>query len=472
MLLSSGKFPARAISFTGPLVGDVTGNQSTTVVSLVGGQSASNVASATAEVLAAASINTPGTLIVRDGTGSFSAGTITASLTGNVTGNVSGSSASLTGSLLGDVTCTQGATSVQKIQGFTVSASAPSDAQLFIYNSTSNQWNPISMSGDVAITHSGATSITSTTVTGKLLTGYVVGSNTPIAATDSILTAFEKVQGQLNTTVSSAITALTGDGTATGPGSVLFTLATVNSNVGSFGSQTKVASFTVNAKGLITAASNITIGNLTNANLSGTAGITGSNIATSTVTNTNLAQMAANTVKANTSGIPANPVVTSLGAVTESTSSVLVLTGWSDATIGSPTIQVKQANTSTSGYLSSTDWNTFNNTTGSAITGLNGDIVATGPGNVLSTIQANVVSNTKLAQMPMFTIKGNDTGSTANAADLTGTQVTSMLVPFVGDSGTGGVQGLVPAPAAGDATSGKFLSGWWHREVFLRFPEN
>ena len=241
---------------------------------------------------AAASINTPGTLIVRDGTGSFSAGTITASLTGNVTGNVSGSSASFTGSLLGDVTGTQGATSVQKIQGFTVSASAPSDAQLFIYNSTSNQWNPISMSGDVAITHSGATSITSTTVTGKLLTGYVVGSNTPIAATDSILTAFEKVQGQLNTTVSSAITALTGDGTATGPGSALFTLATVNSNVGSFGSQTQVASFTVNGKGLITAASNITIGNLTNSNLSGTAGITGGNIASSTVTNTNLAQMA------------------------------------------------------------------------------------------------------------------------------------------------------------------------------------
>jgi len=51
------------------------------------------------------------------------------------------------------------------------------------------------------------------------------------------------------------ITALTGDGTATGPGSVPFTLATVNSNVGSFGSSTSIPSFTVNAKGLITAAS-------------------------------------------------------------------------------------------------------------------------------------------------------------------------------------------------------------------------
>jgi hypothetical protein len=49
----------------------------------------------------------------------------------------------------------------------------------------------------------------------------------------------------------SEITALTGDVTATGPGSVASTLATVNGNVGSF----TYSSITVNAKGLITAAS-------------------------------------------------------------------------------------------------------------------------------------------------------------------------------------------------------------------------
>lgn len=47
------------------------------------------------------------------------------------------------------------------------------------------------------------------------------------------------------------ITALTGDGTAAGPGSAALTLATVNSNVGAF----TYASITVNAKGLVTAAS-------------------------------------------------------------------------------------------------------------------------------------------------------------------------------------------------------------------------
>lgn len=57
----------------------------------------------------------------------------------------------------------------------------------------------------------------------------------------------------------SGITALTGDGTATGPGSAAFTLATVNSNVGSFGDATHSGTFAVNAKGLITAASSTAI---------------------------------------------------------------------------------------------------------------------------------------------------------------------------------------------------------------------
>lgn len=55
------------------------------------------------------------------------------------------------------------------------------------------------------------------------------------------------------------ITALTGDATASGPGSVTLTLATVNTNTGSFGSASNVAGFTVNGKGLITAAGTVSI---------------------------------------------------------------------------------------------------------------------------------------------------------------------------------------------------------------------
>jgi hypothetical protein len=45
----------------------------------------------------ASSANTPNTLVERDGSGNFAAGTITANLTGNVTGDVSGTALNITG---------------------------------------------------------------------------------------------------------------------------------------------------------------------------------------------------------------------------------------------------------------------------------------------------------------------------------------------------------------------------------------
>lgn len=56
-----------------------------------------------------------------------------------------------------------------------------------------------------------------------------------------------------------AITALTGDVSAVGPGSVPATLSTVNSNVGTFGDASHVGQFTVDGKGRITAASSVLI---------------------------------------------------------------------------------------------------------------------------------------------------------------------------------------------------------------------
>ncbi len=74
---------ATAVDFSGSLSGDVTGTQSATVVSSVGGQSAANVASGVSAANSATDASTSGAIVKRDASGNFSAGTITATLNGN-----------------------------------------------------------------------------------------------------------------------------------------------------------------------------------------------------------------------------------------------------------------------------------------------------------------------------------------------------------------------------------------------------
>lgn len=103
-----------ATSFTGSLSGDVTGTQGSTVVSSVGGSSASNVNTATVLANNATNLNTASTIVKRDASGNFSAGTITATLSGTAT--------NFSGSLSGDVTGTQGSTVVSSVGGSLASA--------------------------------------------------------------------------------------------------------------------------------------------------------------------------------------------------------------------------------------------------------------------------------------------------------------------------------------------------------------
>lgn len=107
----------------------------------------------------------------------------------------------------------------------------------------SNTINMSALTASTALALDSSKNIVSSSTTATEL-GYVHG------VTSAIQTQLNALQPSGN-----YITALTGDATASGPGSVALTLATVNSNTGSFGSSTSIPSFTVNGKGLITAAS-------------------------------------------------------------------------------------------------------------------------------------------------------------------------------------------------------------------------
>lgn len=104
-----------------------------------------------------------------------------------------------------------------------------------------------------------------------------------------------------------------------------------------------------------------------------------------------------------------------------------------------------------SGVLS---WETISATVSD---GDKGDITVTVSGTVW-TIDDDVVTNAKMANMAQSTFKGRAFGAgTGDPTDLTATQATAILNIFVGDSGLGGLKGMVPAPGAGD--SSKFLRG-------------
>lgn len=107
----------------------------------------------------------------------------------------------------------------------------------------------------------------------------------------------------------------------------------------------------------------------------------------------------------------------------ESTSSVLTITGATNAVLGTGvSIQVKQATTSVSGYLSSTDWTTFNGkqAAGNYITALTGDLTASGPGSVASTL-ATVNANVGSFAISTVTVNAKGLVTAASAATTTGT---------------------------------------------------
>ncbi len=180
-----------------------------------------------------------------------------------------------------------GASSVTAPSGSTLGLTSGATSYVYVYAIDSNaataievvlsakgDWDESVLQSTTAIT-SGATSATtlySTTartnrgirLVGRMLVVNTAGTwSTPTAAYNGFVASkLDKFLTSANIWVGSssnvaASVAASGDLTLANTGA--FTLATVNSNVGSFGSATQVGTFTVNGKGLITAASNTSI---------------------------------------------------------------------------------------------------------------------------------------------------------------------------------------------------------------------
>lgn len=110
--------------------------------------------------------------------------------------------------------------------------------------------NSFTTSGNFPVTqtYTGSTNVTFPT-SGTLLNNTLTSANIYVGNGSNVATGVS----------------MSGDATLANTGAITF--ATVNSNVGTFGSATQVSQFTVNGKGLITAASNVSItGTITNVN--------------------------------------------------------------------------------------------------------------------------------------------------------------------------------------------------------------
>lgn len=157
-----------------------------------------------------------------------------------------------------------------------------------------------------------------------------------------------------------------------------------------------------------------------------------------------------------------------LGDLTEATSSVLTITGGTGAIIGSGLgIQVKLAGAGQSGYLSSTDWNTFNNkqAAGTYVTSLT---VASSNG-FAGSFTAGATPALTLSTSVTGILKGNGTSiSAAIAADFptlnqntTGTASNVTGTVAIANGGTGqtsaanALNALLPTQTG---NSGKFLT--------------
>lgn len=255
----TGNVSGSSTSFTGALLGDVTGVQSATVITnlarskIAAGSTYRVVVNGSTGYLEENPALTPEQLVVTGTTGLLDTVSVTPTEAGYLAGVTSSIQDQLDSKqpsgdyitdLTGDVAASGPGSAVATITDLARSKIAPGSTYRVVINGSTGYLEDASAitAGRALISDSNGIPTHSVTTDTEL--SYVNG------VTSSIQTQLNGKQATGN-----YITDLTGDATASGPGSAALTLATVNSNVGSFGSSTSIPSFTVNGKGLITAAS-------------------------------------------------------------------------------------------------------------------------------------------------------------------------------------------------------------------------
>lgn len=206
------------------LAGDLAGTAGSPSVATVGGKTSSAIASSVNDTIAATNSNTVSTIVKRDGSGNFSAGTITASLTGNAT-NVTGTVAIANGG--------SGQTTANAALNAFLPSQSSNAGMVLGTDGTNTSWAyPSSASADLfGAGQDGNLTISSGVTT---LTDDMYYGNVTISGTASIVTAGYRlfVSGTLDLTNAPA-NAINANGSTGGNGAATATAGTAGAATGS-----------------------------------------------------------------------------------------------------------------------------------------------------------------------------------------------------------------------------------------------